>query len=78
MEIRLPIGEVLRGLDISALPEGWMPVDAICIVKCLNAEGEPLWALRLTDGINQAEMLGTMVIQTELWKATMLSDWADE
>jgi len=30
----LPAGEILRNLTIDALPEGWTPVDALCLIKC--------------------------------------------
>lgn len=73
-----PIEEVLRGLAIARLPESWMPVGAICIVKCLNPDGKPLWAMRMTDGINPEELLGTMAIQTALLKKDMLDDWSSE
>ena len=78
MSSHKPIGEILRGLDISELPEGWIPVEAVCIVKCLNTDGKPLWSLRMTDGLNQEELLGTMVIHTELLKNDAIEDWADD
>jgi hypothetical protein len=73
-----PVADVLRGLEISELPDKWTAVDAICIVKCLSHEGKPLWAMRMTDGINQEELLGTMVIQTALLKKDMVEDWSAE
>ena len=77
-EENLPIEQVLRGLEISAIPSGWTAVDAVCMVKCLNPEGKPMWALRLTEGINEEELLGTLMIHTELLKRDMLADWSDE
>lgn len=78
MESNVAIGEALRGLQIAALPRGWTPVEAVCIVKCLNPEGHPLWVRRLTQSINPEEVLGALTVQTELWKKEMLDDWADE
>jgi hypothetical protein len=35
------IGEVLRGLEILPLPEGWTVVEGVCFVKCLGEDGFP-------------------------------------
>jgi hypothetical protein len=72
-----PIGEVLRGLEIEPVPNGWTVVDALVLVKCLNAEGEPIWSLRFTDGLNSEELLGALQIQVELLKRGILEDWND-
>jgi hypothetical protein len=75
---QIPIGEVLRGLTVAALPESWTPLDVICTVKCLGEDGSPKWALRLTDGINSEELLGALTIHTDLLKRDMLNNWSDE
>jgi hypothetical protein len=78
MESRIAIGDALRGLEIPPLPEGWTPVETVCIVKCLNPEGTPLWVRRLTQGINPEEVLGALTVQAELWKQEMLDDWTED
>jgi hypothetical protein len=78
MERRQAIGDVLRGLEIDGLPDKWTAVDVVCMVKCLDQEGKPLWALRMSDGLNEEELLGTLVIQTALLKRDMIEDWKDE
>lgn len=78
MGSNVAIGEALRGLEIAELPKGWTPVEAVCIVKCLNPEGQSLWVRRLTQSINPEEVLGALTIQTALWKQEMLDDWTDE
>lgn len=78
MESRVAVGDALRGLEIPELPKGWAPVEAVCIVKCLDPEDRPLWVRRLTQGINPEEVMGALTIQTELWKKEMLDDWSDE
>jgi hypothetical protein len=77
-DLQRPIGEVLRGLSVDALPESWTPLEAICMVKCLGEEGSPKWALRMTSGVNEEELLGALVIHVELLKRDMLDDWKDE
>jgi hypothetical protein len=61
-----PVGEVLGGLTTGALPDGWTPLDALCLVKCTVDDGAPRWAMRFTDGINNHELLGALVLQTAL------------
>ena len=78
MEPKVPIGDVLRGLSISALPEGWTALETLCMVKCLGEDGSPKWAMRMSDGINEEELLGALVIHTELLKKDMLDDWTDD
>jgi hypothetical protein len=72
-----PIGEVLRGLEIDAVPEGWTVVDALVEAKCLNTDGEPIWSLRFTDGLNSEELLGSLEVQVELLKRDILDNWKD-
>jgi hypothetical protein len=78
MESRVAVGDALRGLEIPELPKGWTPVEAVCIVKCLDPEGRPLWVRRLTQGINPEEVLGALTVQTDLWRKEILDDWTDD
>ena len=77
-EPQIPMGDVLRRVAITALPEGWTPLEALCMVKCLDGDGNPKWAMRLSEGINEEELLGAMVIHTALLKRDMLDDWVDD
>jgi hypothetical protein len=67
-EVRKPIGEVLdgAGFDIFALPSGWMPLEGVVLVKCLDDEGDLTWAFRTTAGLTDEELLGALVTRTEL------------
>jgi hypothetical protein len=72
-----PIGDVLRGIEIEPVPEGWTVVDALVLAKCLNVEGQPIWSLRFTEGLNSEELLGALQIQVELLTRGILEDWQD-
>lgn len=67
-EVRKPIGEVLggAGFDILALPSGWMPLEGVVLVKCLDDEGDLSWAFRTTAGLTDEELLGALMARTEL------------
>ena len=67
-EVRKPIGEVLggAGFDILALPSGWMPLEGVVLVKCLDDEGDLSWVFRTTAGLTDEELLGALMARTEL------------
>jgi hypothetical protein len=54
------------GLDIGELPEGWQPVEAVCIVRCVafgeEASGTAAQKLsmRATEGLTCWEVLGML------------------
>ena len=76
---RKPIEEVLRGITIHPLPEGWSPLEGIVLVKCLDEDGHPLWAFRTTAGLNDEELLGALTVRLELLRAELLEAFsADE
>jgi hypothetical protein len=65
-EQRVPIGDVLPGFIIHGLPEGWTPLEAIVLVKCLDDEGHSSWAFRTTPNLNDEELLGALIVRTDL------------
>ncbi len=75
---RRPIDAVLPGFELDLLPQGWTPLDGVFLIKCLNPEGKALWSLRFTDGINEHELLGALLLQTDMLRKDMLADWADD
>lgn len=76
-EQNIPVADVLSGLSIGSLPEGWTPQEALIMVKCLAEDGAPKWAMRMTDGINEEELLGALVLHSLLLKRDMPNDWVD-
>ena len=74
-EPRRPVGEVLQGLDVLPLPTGWTPMEAFVVVKCLDESGHATWCTRTTSRMNDEELLGALVLQTEMVKREMLGDW---
>jgi hypothetical protein len=64
-----PIGEVLgNGFEIAPLPAGWTALEGVVLVKCLDEDGAPTWAFRLTEGLNHEEMIGAMTVQLDLMR----------
>jgi hypothetical protein len=75
---RKPIEQVLSGLWIHPLPEGWTPLEGIVLVKCLGEQGHPLWAFRTTGGINEEELLGALTVRTDLLRQELLEAFSDD
>ena len=75
---RKPIEQVLAGLQLHPLPEGWTPLEGIALVKCLDQEGHPLWAFRTTAGLNDEELLGALTVRTDLLRKDLLEAFSDE
>jgi hypothetical protein len=77
-ETRYPITQVLTGLDLHPLPEGWTPLEAFVLVKCLDEDGDATWSFRTTHRLNKEELLGALVVQTEVLRRKLADEWADE
>ena len=60
------------------LPEKWSPIEAFVLVKCINDEGNASWVYRTTSDPNREELLGVLVVHTELLRREIVSEWEDE
>lgn len=76
---RKPIEEVLKGFAIHELIDGWTPLEALVLVKCLDDEGQATWSFRTTPGLNLEELLGALVVHADLVKKRLIAEFdADE
>ena len=75
---RKPIEEVLPGFRIDALDDRWTPLQAFVLVKCLDDEGEPVWAFRTSESFNLEELLGALIVQTETLKRKLVRMWEND
>jgi hypothetical protein len=74
-----PIGEVLGdAIQIPALPDGWTALEGIVLVKCLDAEGRPTWSFRQTEGLNQEETIGALVIQLDIMREQVIDQFRED
>jgi hypothetical protein len=74
-EPRVPISEALPGMGIHPFGEGEIPVSAFVLVKVLDEDGSPGWSFRTTEPPNREELLGALVVQVEILKASLTEDW---
>jgi hypothetical protein len=76
-EERKPIGEVLPGLTLHPLQDSWTPLDAFVLIKSLDADGESSWSFRTTSKLNLEELLGELMVQTEVLRRRLVDRWED-
>lgn len=55
-----PIGEVLNGLTIRPLDDGYTPLDAAVVVKTIDEDGDICWVTRYTSGPHTIEFIGAL------------------
>ena len=76
-EQRVPIAEVLSGLEIHPLGEGFTPIEAFVLIKALDEDGSPTWAYRTRNRLNREELLGALIVQTDVLRRELRNEWDD-
>ena len=76
-EERIPVERVMAGMTLHPLPEGWTPVEALVLMKCLNEEGHSVWVYRTTAVPNREELLGALIVHTDLLRKELADEWED-
>ncbi len=77
-EERQPLERVLAGFGLHPLDEGWTPLQAFVLIKCLNEDGEAVWSFRTSEQMNLEELLGALMVQTDTLKRKLVRVWEDE
>jgi hypothetical protein len=77
-EDRLPIGEVLNGLEIYPLNEDETPVEAFVMIKARDTDGNEGWSFRTTKSPNREELIGVLTVQIDLLRRELLAEWPDD
>jgi len=75
---RQPIETVLPGFRLHPLEPGWTPLQAFVLVKALDEQGEAGWSFRTSESLNLEELLGALIIQTDLLRKRLLANWTSE
>lgn len=74
-DVRVPVADVLRGLEVHRLEDGWTPLEAFVLMKCLDEAGEPTWSYRTTHRLNREELLGALVVHVEVLRRELAGQW---
>ena len=75
---RVPVSEVLSGLEVHPLPAGWTVLEGFVLVKCFDGDGEPSWSYRTTHRLNREELLGALMVHVDLLRRELVEEWADD
>ncbi len=73
----LPIGQVLDGLLIPALPARTRPSGVLAFVKLDEPDGSVGWSVRVTSDLEDEEVLGLLVGYVEHLKQNAAAAWDD-
>jgi hypothetical protein len=77
-EQRVPVTEVLSGLEIHPLEPGETALEAFVLLKVLDAEGDTSWSYRTTNRLNREELLGALIVQTDVLRKELRDEWDDD
>jgi hypothetical protein len=77
-EQRVPVSEVLSGLEVHALEPGETAIEAFVLVKVLDADGAPTWSYRTTNRLNREELLGALTVQVAVLTKELRDEWDDD
>lgn len=73
----LPVGEVLAGLSVAPLSPGSRPVGLLALVQAEDPDGSTGWAVRVTEGLSDDEVLGVLTGYVEHLRQTAATEWDD-
>src|SRR5947208_15140090 len=74
-EPRVPIADVLSGLEVHPLEPGWSALEAFVLVKALDEDGHTSWAYRTTHRLNREELLGALVVHVDVLRKELVDEW---
>jgi hypothetical protein len=76
-EQRVPVTDVLRGLELHPLEPGETALEAFVLIKVLDAQGDVSWSYRTTNRLNREELLGALVVQADVLRKELRDEWVD-
>lgn len=66
------------GLDASPLPDGYIPLEAVVIIKTLNDAGESSLVIRHAGEITDWERMGMLTAALDVVKEQTVASWAGQ
>lgn len=55
----------VSNIKLQDLPEGYMPLETVAVIKCLDANGSPTLAIRMSKGLMPWEAIGMLVTASD-------------
>ena len=69
---------ILGSLEILAIPDEAVPLEAIVLVKALDENGVPSWYQRFTPDLSDFEAIGILSVALELVKTNCMDGYMCE
>ena len=76
-EQRIPVEQVLNGLEIQALEPGETALEAFVLLKVLDRDGDVSWSYRTTNRLNREELLGALTVQVDVLRKSLRDECDD-
>ena len=77
-DARVPVADVLAGLEVHPLEPGDTPVEAFVLIKLLDRDGRVSWSYRTTNALNREELLGALMVQVDVLRKELRDEWDDD
>lgn len=78
----LTVMSTIYSLDLEPMPEGWTPLEAFAVIKCLDEDGEVALLTRSTEGIRSWDAVGMLTaaldIQRDMLRCGFIEDDEEE
>jgi hypothetical protein len=72
---RIPIESVLGSMGVHPLEEGAEPLEAVLLIKFVDAQGETCWSYRTTHRPNLEELLGVLTLHRDRIRHVLKHEW---
>ena len=59
------------------IPEGWVPLEVVSVVKCLDDDGEPALCIRQSGGLSLWEAVGMLTTANDMARESMKGDFRE-
>lgn len=76
-EQRVPVDQVLNGLEVHALESGETALEAFILLKVLDRDGDISWSYRTTNRLSREELLGALTVQVDVLRKSLRDEWDD-
>ena len=70
--------QAICGLTVRPLPEGWTPLEAVAVVKCLDQDGRTALVVRATDGLCTWDRIGMLRAAVVTNEADLAAEFIQE
>ena len=66
------------GLEAEPMPEGWTPLEAFTVLKCLDEDGDVALLTRSTDGVRSWDAVGMLTAALDIQRARLRDGFIDD